>query len=107
MARFDRTNFYFSNLIDNSLELDILNNFYNLSFQIKRPLSYYQIREQDLGRPDLLSYKLYGDTSLWWIIFKYNNIDDVWNDMEIGQIIAVPDRQDIEDFYISSRGLQN
>lgn len=106
MSRFSRTNFYYKNIIDGNLEIDLLNNFYNLVFKIKRPLSFYTLRQQDLQRPDLISYKIYGDVNYWWILFKYNQIDDIWNDLEIGQVISIPSKQDIEDFYIESRKLK-
>jgi hypothetical protein len=105
--RFTRSNFYPVVNVNGTDSLDLLNNYFNIAFKISRPVSYYTIRELDLFRPDLLSYKLYGDTQYWWILFKYNNISDVWNDLSVEQVISVPDIGDYEDFYSETKKLQN
>jgi hypothetical protein len=73
------------------------------SFIIKRPLSFYTIRYEDLQRPDLLSLKLYGKMDYFWILGKYNGIDDFWNDLKEGDLIAVPSEMDIQDWILSTK----
>ena len=49
------------------------------------PDGWYIVKEPD-GRPDLVSYNLYGDTQYWWILLLYNEIicvDELKNGMEI------------------------
>ena len=99
MSRWNRKNFTKTELVDDSLEMDLANNYFNELFQIKRPMRYYSIEKKDLRNPDLLSLTFYKKIDFWWIICRYNNIDDVWNDMVVGTVIHVPDIADIEDFY--------
>lgn len=101
-AKFSRTNFTQQNLIDGVLENDLaFNNFDSYTF--KRPRTYYTIKEQDLYRPDLISYKTLGSVDYWWIIMKINNIDDIYNDMFLGQSIQIPSIADVEAFYTTTR----
>ena len=34
---------------------------------------------------------------------KLNNIEDVWHDLYVGQSLSIPDRMDIEDFYLNNK----
>lgn len=106
MARYTMSKYYPVNTINGLPDLDLLNNFFSLAFQIKRNFTVYTLKEQDLYRPDLLSFKIYGDPALWWILFKYNNIDDVWNDLSVGQVIYIPNVADIEDFIVACKNLK-
>ena len=99
MSRWNRTNFYRKSIVDGHNEIDLVKNYFNDLFKINRPLRYYSIEDVDLQRPDLLSIKFYGKQDYWWIVAKYNQLDDWWNDIEVGQIISVPATADIEDFY--------
>ena len=100
MAKYSRVNFYKQIVVNNKLENDLVKNYWEL-FEIKRPLSYINLTRQHLQRPDLLSYSVYGDQQFWWIISKFNHIDDWWNDVEIGASIAIPNMADIDDWYIN------
>jgi len=42
------------------------------------------------GRPDLLAYKIYGDSELWWAICAANNIVDPLEQLVAGKQIIVP-----------------
>ena len=106
MARYTISNYYPTVIVRDSVDKDLLNNYFAQTFKIKRDVMFYTLRYQDIHRPDLLSLKLYGDPNLWWILFKYNNIDDVWNDLTDGMVIHVPDYADIEDFVSAARKLQ-
>ena len=44
------------------------------------------------------SIKIYGRQDWWWLLMKYNGIDDVWNELYVGMIISVPDRRDINNY---------
>jgi len=100
--KYRRTNFMTEEEVDGVLEQDLVKNNWEL-FEIKRPQTFFTVSRSYIQRPDLLSLKLYGKMSYWWLIFKSNNIDDAWNDLEVGDIISVPDIRDIEDFYSSVR----
>ena len=100
--KFNRTNFYQQNLIDNVLENDLaFNGFDNYSF--KRPRTYYTVDESTLYRPDLISLKTLGSIEYWWIIIKLNNVDDIYNDMFLGKSLQIPSKADVEAFYIATR----
>lgn len=99
LNKFKRTNFL--SVKENSsgvLEYDLLSSNWDL-FEILTGITYDNIKILDLKRPDMLSYRIYGDSQYWWILCKINNIDDVWNDMNIGDDLIVPSISDIEEFY--------
>ena len=100
--RYNRTNFYTSEVVDSIKESDLLTNTFN-EFKFKRPMSFFTITTVEKTRPDLLSYSLYSTVNYWWIILKINNIEDPFNDLEEGDVVKVPNILDIEDFYILNR----
>jgi hypothetical protein len=57
----------------------------------------YQIDTIYKGRPDLLAFDLYGDSSLWWVfaIRNPNVIQDPVYDFQPGVIIYVPQKQNL------------
>lgn len=101
-SKFQRSVFYNKEEVNDVLERDLIMNRFDL-FEIKRPASFFTITRTYLGRPELLSLKLYGTMDYWWILAKLNQLDDWWNDIHIGDVIQVPDINDIEDFYLSVR----
>jgi len=107
MARYTISNYFPKATINGIQEPDLLNNYFAQAFKIKRAVNFYTLRYHDIFRPDLLSNKLYGTPDLWWILFKYNNIDDVWNDLEEGMVIHVPSMADIEDFVSDAQKLKS
>lgn len=91
----NRQNFYEPVLVDGVEERDIINNRLSDLPENYGP-SFYRIQETDLQRPDIISKKLYGTSEYWWIILEYNpQIQDIWNDMIVGDIIKIPSRLDI------------
>lgn len=107
MSRYNRSNFYPKVVIKNASNAEVTinefgNSYYDQYFEIKRELSVYTIKQEDLQRPDLISYKLYGTDQYWWILMKYNQISDPWNDIVEGNIIYVPDSLDINDFVLTA-----
>lgn len=102
LNKYRRSNFTEEVEVDGVLEQDLVDNHWDL-FEIKRPMTFFTISRSYIGRPDLLSMKLYGKMNYWWIILKVNDIDDVWNDIEIEDVISVPNIRDIEDWYSNVR----
>ena len=70
-------------------------------FVMNYPVSYYQIVESDVMRPDMISYKAYGTVNYWWLILYVNDIEDPLNDMVSGTVIKIPNIIDIYSFYKS------
>lgn len=44
------------------------------------------------GRPDLLAFRIYRNSSLFWLILQYNNIVDIEEEFTTGKEIIVPAR---------------
>jgi len=106
MARLNRLNFFPSNTVNGISEPDLANNYFNTLFKVTSEITYYAIKRDDLQRPDILSFKFYGSDEYWWILMKFNKIDDIWNDLNIGQIISIPAKSDIDLFYLNVRSKQ-
>ena len=98
MNKFNRTNFYKSETVDGILEKDLLTNLTN-RFDNNTEYQFYQIRQEDLLRPELIAFKLYGSIVYWWILMKANDIEDVWNDLTIGKVLVIPSFRDIDLYY--------
>ena len=49
------------------------------------------ITQDILRRPDLISYKAYGTSELWWVIYEYNGIKDPLFDLKLNQTIRIPE----------------
>ena len=94
----NRTKFYNTTIVNSIKEVDFLDNALSL-FEINHTPSYYRMKGEDLGQPDLLSYKLYGTEQYWWIVCLVNDIQNPFSDFEEGQILKIPSILDIHDFY--------
>jgi len=103
--KYNRSNFTEDIIINDVIEQDLVNNYFEL-FELKRPTRYFTISRTFIQRPDLLSLKVYGKMGYWWIISKVNQIDDWWNDVNIDDVIQIPDIRDIEDWYIKTKILR-
>lgn len=51
---------------------------------------YYMVRDVDIGRPDIISQRLYGTTNYWWFLMWFNGVSDVWNDLRAGMVLKYP-----------------
>lgn len=49
----------------------------------------YNVTAQDIDRPDLISYKLFGTVELWWMILDFNHISDPFS-LSVGQKLRIP-----------------
>jgi len=103
MGRFNRTNFFPSEVVNGRNERDLVKNYFNDLFIVRRPMRFYIIKSTDVARPDLLSIKFYGQQDYWWIVCRVNKLDDPWNDIIVGDIIQIPALQDINDFFQAVR----
>lgn len=97
--KYSRDRFLTTNIIDGLAEKDLAS--CDISkLLIKRPLYSYRLNSVDIGRPDLVSLKIYGDIQYWWIILKYNAICDPFNEMYLTQTLYAPNEQDIQDWFL-------
>ncbi len=100
--KYDRSNFFIelSHDIDNETtvkEYDLSASYFRY-FKAIKPTRPFQITKYDANRPDRVSREAYGIMDYWWIILKFNNISDVFYEFQEGDIIEIPDVQDIKDF---------
>jgi len=51
----------------------------------------YIVSDQDIGKPWLISNKVYGQPNLWWFILKYNNVKSVSDGLVVGMVLKYPD----------------
>ena len=102
MGKYNRMNFMPEVFGLNYLERDMLLSQWDL-FEIKRPIQFNSIKRQDLMRMDLLSLRIYGTISYWWLLAKVNNIDDIWNDMSVSMDIIVPHIEDFSEFVLKAK----
>lgn len=94
----DRTAFYSITNVGAGSEYDHLYN--NLSkFTMTYPLLYYRVKEEDIMRLDLVSYKVYKTVDYWWLIGVVNQIEDPFNDVQVGDLLKIPNILDIYSFY--------
>jgi len=59
----------------------------------------------EANRPDLISYRIYGDTQYYWIIMIYNGIANN-EDIQLGTKIYYPSLQDLDNLYFKLNSLQ-
>lgn len=53
------------------------------------------IQEKDIGRLDNLAFEFYGNPNLWWVIAHVNDITNQLDDMEVGQRLRIPERDNL------------
>jgi len=79
-------------------EFDYLDN--NLSFFVMNyEPTYYTVKEDDLSRPDLISFKTYSTVNYWWLICYVNEVHNPFVDIYVGKLMIIPSILDIYDFY--------
>lgn len=54
-------------------------------------INYIILSEQDLCRPDLISYRAYNTSNYWWFLMWFNGISDIWNDLRENMVLKYPD----------------
>ncbi len=97
--KFNRLKFHDTFINDGTIEVD-MNSEYMSLFQINNPTTIHTVSSSDKSRPDIISFIKYNSTQYWWIIMMVNNIDDIWNDLDVGDDLIIPSIRDIEDFFI-------
>jgi hypothetical protein len=98
MAGIDRTQFYNILTINGIQEFDFLENTLSF-FTMNYPVSYYQVNDSDILRPDIISYKCYNSVDYWWIIMYVNQIQNPFTDLVSGTQLIVPNILDIINFF--------
>lgn len=50
----------------------------------------YRIDDVTHNRPDLISFRFYGNYNLWWIIAEHNKMTDPFKEFVTGKVIRIP-----------------
>ena len=71
----------------------------------KLPEGGYKAIRGDEGRPELLSFNIYGTMQLWWILMEFNDV------IEVDELIATmniknPTLRNLEDLYFRLKALK-
>lgn len=91
MANFKRNTRYTNGLSSkNRAGTDFLLLRKSLSIQPDPGDTLVAVKQEDILRPDLISYKAYGQPDLWWAILEYNNIQDPLFELKESQILKIP-----------------
>lgn len=94
----DRTNFYAIVDVGYGDEFDFMNNTLS-KFKLKYSVQYYRIELEDWMRPDLISYKIFDTVAYWEFIMLINGVTDMFNELTVGKLLAIPNILDIYEFY--------
>lgn len=63
--------------------------------------SYVEVTSATAGRLDLLAYTAYQSPELWWVIAQANNIFFPAADVQVGDILRIPDKVTIQTLNLS------
>lgn len=87
---YDREDFLKRAITDGIEELDLQSlDISDFSERLLRE-NMYVITASDAYRPDLIAQRVYGITSLWWVLLKLNGINDIWHDLTPGTVLMYP-----------------
>jgi len=93
--RYDMSKFmYFDGTV-----FDVLMSFVVRKLKGFKVTGYYEVTGEE-GRPDLVSYKIYGRTMFWWMIMIYNELSDP-DQITLGLRLKYPSQDEIEDLYFT------
>ena len=98
MSKYQRENFTEKEIVEGIHENDLVNNGFS-DFDFEGKIGSYVVTESDIQRPDLISRKVYGSQNAWWILLKYNKVEDIWNDLFVGMVLDIPSPEKIEEYY--------
>lgn len=52
--------------------------------------TFFEVTQDILKRPDLVSQLFYGSPDYWWAIYEFNGIKDPLFELKLGQILRIP-----------------
>lgn len=57
--------------------------------------SIYVIPQENVGRPDKISYEVYGSVAYDWLILYYNRILDPFTELTSGRVLKIPSLESV------------
>ena len=94
----DITDFFQTVTVRGNQEYDFLQNSLS-NFTTVYPVSYYQLTAEDIGRMDLISFKVYQTVDYWWLLAYVNDVENIFTDMTVGDLYQIPNLLDIYQFF--------
>ena len=50
-----------------------------------------RVQQREVGRPDLIAHRVFGKSTMMWLLLQYNNIIDINEEIVLGRRLRVPD----------------
>ena len=63
----------------------------NIDTMLPKYYSNYEVKPKDTWTN--LSYKFFNTYKLWWLLCKFNNIEDPFTELKQGMIIKIPEKE--------------
>jgi hypothetical protein len=60
-----------------------------------KPVTVHRVKPEEINRPDLIAHRLYGNSSLFWVIALRNNLLLPLRDLAVGQALICPHLDDV------------
>jgi len=79
-------------------ERDMLSSNFAQGFRVKRGVKWHTVTQDEVGRPDLIAFREYGSTALWWVIMKVSGIINPF-ELTSGTPVMIPSLLDFNDYY--------
>jgi len=83
---------------------DILTSFFMLKLDGLKPAGSFTVTTE-VGRPDVVSHKLYDSTQYWWMVLAYNNMVH-FDELVTGAVLKFPSLSDMESLYFQLKALE-
>lgn len=87
------------NVVNGTRERDMLSSNFVDGMMLKRSYGMHKITVDEVGRPDLVAWREYGSSDLWWLILKVNGIVDPIAEMKSGHLLIIPNLLDFSEYY--------
>lgn len=99
----NRENCLAENMLDNIRQYDLSS--YNLEDFNFGAKSMTVIKPNEVGRPDLISQRIYGTIDLWWFIMWFNGFMDAFHDLQADTAVFYVNGERVKDAirYIKDR----
>ncbi len=65
--------------------------FENIDTMLPKYYSNYQVKPRDTWTN--LSFKFFNTYKLWWLLCKFNNVEDPFKQLKAGTIIKIPEKE--------------
>lgn len=95
----NRLSLFKKEIINNNQELDYLSETLIDFAAFPSQEFVFLVRQEHIGRIDLISYETYGSADLWWLVAQRNQIIDPLTELYMGQEILIPSLSDYYNFF--------